>query len=212
MKTLTVYCDKDLVFRWNEWPDQLKQLNNHSVAWENAANEYAAALELAKRESKPFEDQKEVTGLVRKYNTDGNLLWGFKPDTFYSFPFDGEVEVIIIPNIAYSPSTTAIYPPVELQHKTVAILKDNESNLEQHNLSDSDDAFETIEDAILSYKMSSVYDSGGETALLDYLTPNGQADTFLAKEEIHLLVDEIYYALKESGFIITKNHTNGKEA
>src|SRR5687767_3804347 len=88
MKTLTVYCDKDLVFRWNEWP--VEPVSNPSKSWFNELNKYKAALEVAKRESIPMEDQKEITGLVRKYNTDGNLLWGFKPDTFYSFPFEGE--------------------------------------------------------------------------------------------------------------------------
>lgn len=78
MKTLTVYCDKDLVFTYD---------------------------------GKPFEDQKEVTALVRKYNTDGNLLWGFKPDTFYQFPFEGEVEVVTFYNPKVSPISVARLVP-----------------------------------------------------------------------------------------------------
>lgn len=93
---LTIYCDKDLVLRYS--PDQ----------WPY----YDGSLQIAKDESVPFEDQKEVLALIPldKIYTYG-VEWGdplvgdyfytsssnepIKPDTFYNIEVDGVVEVAI---------------------------------------------------------------------------------------------------------------------
>jgi hypothetical protein len=112
MKTLTLYCDKDLVFRWNEWPEKPKFIDRmyeveHCINDINK-EQYQAALELAKRESKPFEDQKIIQLILQ--TMEGKVdLSPFKPDTFYSFPFEGKVEVIEVPEY---PIDHTSYPPM----------------------------------------------------------------------------------------------------
>jgi hypothetical protein len=90
MKTLTLYCDKDLVFRWNEWPEKPERATEPSLAYFQLLDKYNAALEVAKRDSIAFEDQDYITKLL-----------GFRvePDTFYSFPFEGEVKAFEMPTI-----------------------------------------------------------------------------------------------------------------
>jgi hypothetical protein len=129
MKTLTVYCDKDLVFRWNEWPEKPNEIkcegknacdcaheafgrkaNRDVVDYydDNCPNRYNSKLELAKRESKPFEDQKIIQLILQ--TMEGKVdLSPFKPDTFYSFPFEGKVEVIEVPEY---PIDHTSYPPM----------------------------------------------------------------------------------------------------
>lgn len=93
------------LFRYlkTEWPVEPKYsdyVQLHQYYWqvrkfERKKKDYEAALASAIKESVPFEDQKLVCLLVIKYNTDGNLLWGPKEDTTYSFEFNGEVKSLI---------------------------------------------------------------------------------------------------------------------
>lgn len=103
MKTLTVYCDKDLVFRWNEWPEKPNLKNfistfpeeyprTDSPSYSIALLDYQEAIEVAKRESIACEDQHRIKTLLNS-SISTPKTWYLKPDTFYSFPFDGEVKM-----------------------------------------------------------------------------------------------------------------------
>jgi hypothetical protein len=107
MKTLTVYCDKDLVFRWNEWPEnncvllpreffeKETEYKLHVIGYNDCELAYKAALEVAKRESIPMDKQDDIkTRAIEKYWTPNNNFI-LKPDTFYSFPFEGEVKRLL---------------------------------------------------------------------------------------------------------------------
>lgn len=108
MKTLTVYCDKDLVFRWNEWPEnncvllpleffeKEAEYKLHVIGYNDCFREYHTALELAKRESIPMEDQELAEKLIGEKCRKPKPFDELRGDTFYSFPFEGEVERVVI--------------------------------------------------------------------------------------------------------------------
>lgn len=57
--------------------------------------EYDTALAAAKESAIEFVDQKEITSILRRHYSDGNLLWSPGIDTIHPFPSD-QYEVTII--------------------------------------------------------------------------------------------------------------------
>lgn len=91
MKTINCYIDNQGVIRYVErMPEQII-LFRGKPGNDTAGKFYKLALEKAKQDSVPFEDQDAVREIIWQQPTGMGI---YTPDNFYSFQFDGEVEII----------------------------------------------------------------------------------------------------------------------
>lgn len=101
---LTIYCDKDLVLRYRPdgWPKEPKKVTEFEsyagtvycggdFGYEKAMNKYTEALQKAKYDSVPFEDQKQIWDLVCSYNA---FTKHAQKDNFYDLEINGTVYII----------------------------------------------------------------------------------------------------------------------